>query len=67
MLLLHVLLVSLIGWTLLKLLRKKMYRDAAVFGAVSAAGYGLWFGVAIHRPIIITIMIGKIIETLNPF
>jgi hypothetical protein len=67
MLLLHVLLAPLIGLPLLALLRKKRYRDAAVFGAVSAAGYGLWFGAAVHRPIIITIMIGKIFESLNPF
>lgn len=43
MLTLHILLVPLIGLPMLGLLRKKLYRDAAVFGAVSMIGtdYGL--------------------------
>lgn len=57
MLLLHVLLVPLVGLPLLGLLRKKLYRDAAVFGSVSMLGYGLWLSIVNHRPFIITIFI----------
>jgi hypothetical protein len=63
MLMLHILLVPLIGFPVLGLLRRKLYRDAAVFGAVSMMGYGLWVCIVNHRPFIITIFIEKMIET----
>ena len=64
MLLLHSVLVPLIGIPLIGLLRRKLYRDAAVFGVVSMMGYGLWVGIATDRPLIITILIERIIKML---
>ncbi|UFJ43267.1 hypothetical protein LOK74_09330 [Brevibacillus humidisoli] len=65
MLMLHILLAPLIGIPVLGLLRKKLYRDAAVFGAVSVIGYGLWVCVVNQRPFIITIFIARMIEMLK--
>ena len=62
MLILHIVLVPLIGLPLWVLLRKKLYRDAAVFAAVSLAGYGLWFRLISHRPLIITVMVERIVN-----
>jgi hypothetical protein len=62
MIILNILLVPLIGFSLWRLLRKKLYLDAAIFGAVSMAGYGLWVCVANHRPFIITLFIERMIE-----
>jgi hypothetical protein len=67
MLALHILLVPLIGIPLLGLLRRKLYRDAAVFGAVSMFGYVLWFFIVNHRPFIITIFLERVIGMINPF
>lgn len=64
---LHILLVPLIVLPLLRLLRKKLYRDAVVFGITSMMGYGLWLGIVNYRPFFITIFIAKIIERLTPF
>ncbi|MEK5233399.1 hypothetical protein MHB42_16965 [Lysinibacillus sp. FSL K6-0232] len=65
MLMLHILLAPLIGLPMLGLLRKRLYRDAAVFGAVSVIGYGLWICIVNHRPFIITIFIERMIEMLK--
>jgi hypothetical protein len=64
MLLLHILLVPLIGIPLFGLLRRKLYRDAAVFGVVSMMGYGLWFCIVNQRPLIITILMERFIKML---
>ena len=40
----------------------QMYRDTAVFLAVSLAGFGLWISIARGRPIILNAAIGRIIE-----
>jgi hypothetical protein len=65
MLILHLVLVPLIVLPLVALLRRKLYRDAAVFGAVSLAGYGLWFCVANHRPFVITVFMEKLFEMVQ--
>jgi hypothetical protein len=44
------------------LIRKKMYRDTAVFAAVSLAGFALWVCVAHNRPIFLNAAIGRIVE-----
>jgi hypothetical protein len=44
------------------LIRKKMYRDTAVFAAVSLSGFGLWMSIASGRPIILNALIGRIID-----
>ena len=67
MLILHILLVPLIGFPLLGLLRRKLYRDAAIFGAVSIFGYVLWVFAANNRPLIITIFLERVIGMINPF
>jgi hypothetical protein len=58
---LHLVLVPLVGIPLWRLLSRKLYRDAALFAAVSLAGYGLWLGIADHRPIILTRWFERII------
>ncbi|AGA58877.1 hypothetical protein Theco_2788 [Thermobacillus composti KWC4] len=44
------------------LIRKKMFRDTAVFAAVSLSGFGLWASIASGRPIILNALIGRIID-----
>lgn len=62
MLLLHILLMPLIVLPVLGLLRRKFYRDAAIYGVLAMAGYGLWWSVVNHRPLIITIFLEKIMK-----
>lgn len=52
------LIVLAAGW----LIRKKMYRDTAVFAAVSLAGFALWVCVAHNRPIFLNAVMRRIIE-----
>jgi hypothetical protein len=47
------------------LIRRKMYRDTAVFGAVSLAGFGLWASIVSGRPIILTLMLKRIIDAVK--
>lgn len=65
MLILHIVLVPLIGLPLWGLFRKKLYRDAAVFAAVSLAGYVLWFRLISNRPLIITVTVERIVKLLG--
>ena len=65
MLLLHLWFIPLVLLTLLRLLGNQQYRDAVLFLFPTLIGYGLWIGIANHRPFIITVFIARIIETVK--
>ena len=44
------------------LIMKKRYSDTVVFAAVSLTGFALWTGIVRGRPIILTIVLGRIFE-----
>jgi hypothetical protein len=62
MLVVHLVLVPLIVLPVFGLLRKRHYRDAVIYAAVSLPGYGLWYCVANHKPFIITLFMEKVIR-----
>jgi hypothetical protein len=57
------LIVLIAAW----LIRRKMYRDTAVFAAISLAGFGLWASVVHDRPIFLNTAISRILMALMPW
>lgn len=60
-LLLHILLLPLIIVPVVWMLRKRLFRDAVLFAAVSVMGYLLWLRIVNHRPFIISLFIEKLL------
>lgn len=65
MLTFHLWFVPMTGAVVLWLLWKKDIREATLFFALSLVGYGLWIPIMAHRPLIITLLIGKIIDAIK--
>jgi len=61
----HVCFIPLLVSVLIKLLWDRHLKDAVIFFILSLAGYLLWLGIIKNHPIIITVYIAKIIETLK--
>ena len=57
------LIVLIAAW----LVYRKMFRDTAVFAAISLAGFGLWASIVHGRPIILNTAIGRIFSALMPW
>lgn len=60
--LMNLVLVPLIVGPAVLLVRKRLYRDAVLFGAVSLAGYVLWYCIAAGRPVTLSAVIARVID-----